>query len=137
MWVQFSLVIANPASETISPHGLLDTDPLRSKDVYFSFPVLACSNGVLHCRFVTGVMTARVFSVSASVARTVDATRVEYRTLGKSGLHVSFPILGGLSFGNSRWMDWVLDEDQALPVLKAAYDLGINTVSDLISFPMG
>jgi hypothetical protein len=74
-------------------------------------------------------MTARLFTISASVARTVDATRVEYRSLGNSGLRVSYPILGGMSFGNSRWMDWVLDEDQALPVLKAAYDIGINTVS--------
>lgn len=74
-------------------------------------------------------MTARLFRMSASVARTVNATKVDYRNLGNSGLRVSYPILGGMSFGDSKWLDWVLNEDQALPVLKAAYDLGINTVS--------
>ena len=73
-------------------------------------------------------MTARLFTMSASVARAVTATRVDYRNLGNSGLRVSYPILGGMSFGDNRWLDWVLNEDQALPVLKAAYDLGINTV---------
>ncbi|KAH8810604.1 aldo/keto reductase [Xylogone sp. PMI_703] len=65
--------------------------------------------------------------MSASLARAVKDTSVEYRNLGKSGLRVSYPILGGMSFGDSRWLDWVLNEDQALPILKRAYDLGINT----------
>ena len=29
--------------------------------------------------------------------------RVEYRQLGKSGLRVSVPILGAMSFGDKRW----------------------------------
>ena len=66
--------------------------------------------------------------MSASVARAVKATSVEYRNLGNSGLRVSYPILGGMSFGDSRWLDWVLNEEQSLPVIKAAYDRGINTV---------
>jgi hypothetical protein len=35
---------------------------------------------------------------------------VQYRRLGKSGLRVSVPILGGASLGSSKWMPWVLDE---------------------------
>ncbi|MCJ1452257.1 hypothetical protein MMC28_002599 [Mycoblastus sanguinarius] len=58
------------------------------------------------------------------------ATRVpkaEYRQLGKSGLRVSVPILGAMSIGDKRWQQWVIDEEEALPLLKAAYDRGLNT----------
>jgi len=51
----------------------------------------------------------------------------EYRQLGKSGLRVSVPILGAMSFGDKRWAPWVIEEEPALPLLKAAYDKGLNT----------
>ncbi|OKL55524.1 hypothetical protein UA08_09209 [Talaromyces atroroseus] len=47
--------------------------------------------------------------------------------LGKSGLKVSKIIFGCMSYGNSEWGKWVLDEEATLPLLKAAYDAGINT----------
>jgi len=49
--------------------------------------------------------------------------------LGKSGLKVSKVILGAMSFGQQPpgVEGWELPEDQALPVIKHAYDLGINT----------
>jgi hypothetical protein len=50
--------------------------------------------------------------VPKSLTESIKATKVEYRQLGKSGLRVSNPILGGMSFGDSRWMDWVLDEKE-------------------------
>ncbi|KAH7925053.1 Aldo keto reductase [Leucogyrophana mollusca] len=53
---------------------------------------------------------------------------VEYRYLGKTGLKVSVPILGAMSIGSSKWSPWVLDEEASLPILKAAWDLGINTI---------
>ncbi|KAH8766498.1 putative oxidoreductase [Hyaloscypha sp. PMI_1271] len=53
---------------------------------------------------------------------------MEYVQLGKSGLKVSKVILGAMSFGDpSATMGWTIPEAQALPVLKRAYDLGINT----------
>ncbi|KAK9427501.1 NADP-dependent oxidoreductase domain-containing protein [Lipomyces doorenjongii] len=52
---------------------------------------------------------------------------VEYRKLGSSGLRVSVPILGCMSFGSPEWGPWVLDMDTSLPILKKAYDLGITT----------
>lgn len=55
------------------------------------------------------------------------ATKVEYRQLGNSGLRVSVPILGAMSFGDPSWNSWVIDESKALPLLKAAYDRGLNT----------
>ncbi|KZS91915.1 Aldo/keto reductase [Sistotremastrum niveocremeum HHB9708] len=53
--------------------------------------------------------------------------KVEYRRLGNSGLRVSVPIVGAMSFGSSKWLNWVQDEEQALPLLKYAWDRGINT----------
>ncbi|KAI9691768.1 MAG: hypothetical protein M1822_007840 [Bathelium mastoideum] len=32
-----------------------------------------------------------------------------------------------MSFGSPEWAPWVLDEEKALPILKAAYDRGLNT----------
>ncbi|KAK9462696.1 NADP-dependent oxidoreductase domain-containing protein [Lipomyces oligophaga] len=52
---------------------------------------------------------------------------VQYRKLGNSGLRVSVPILGCMSFGSPEWAPWVLGRDDALPVFKRAYDLGITT----------
>ncbi|KAL8697830.1 MAG: hypothetical protein Q9201_006899 [Fulgogasparrea decipioides] len=51
----------------------------------------------------------------------------EYKQLGKSGLRVSVPILGAMSIGDKRWQPWIIGEDEALPLLKAAYDRGLNT----------
>ncbi|TFK63838.1 Aldo/keto reductase [Pluteus cervinus] len=55
-------------------------------------------------------------------------TEVEYRQLGKSGLRVSVPILGGGSFGTKDWMAWQMEEEEAFELLKAAWDKGINTI---------
>jgi len=55
-------------------------------------------------------------------------SKIQYRQLGKSGLRVSVPIVGAMSFGSSKWSPWVLDEEASLEVIKAAWDLGINTI---------
>ncbi|KAF2089428.1 aldo-keto reductase [Saccharata proteae CBS 121410] len=52
---------------------------------------------------------------------------MEYVRLGNSGLKISKVILGAMSYGSREWQDWVLNEDEALPLLKHAYDCGINT----------
>lgn len=62
-----------------------------------------------------------------SLAKSVASSKAEYKRLGKSGLRVSVPILGAMSIGNSSWLEWVIEEDQALPLLKAAFDRGLNT----------
>ena len=64
-----------------------------------------------------------------SLHQSINATKVEYRKLGNSGLRISNPILGCMHFGSSKWFDWVLDETESIAVLKEAYDRGINTVS--------
>jgi aryl-alcohol dehydrogenase-like predicted oxidoreductase len=52
---------------------------------------------------------------------------MSYNRLGKSGLKVSKIILGAMSYGSKEWQQWVLEEKEALPLLKHAYDVGINT----------
>jgi aryl-alcohol dehydrogenase (NADP+) len=51
---------------------------------------------------------------------------MEYVHLGKSGLQVSRLCLGMMTYGSSKWRQWVLDEDQALPFVKRALEAGIN-----------
>ncbi|KAJ3197048.1 hypothetical protein HDU82_001568 [Entophlyctis luteolus] len=51
---------------------------------------------------------------------------VEYTRLGKTGLKVSRVCLGCMSFGSTKWQKWVLDKDESLPIIKRAYDLGVN-----------
>jgi len=48
--------------------------------------------------------------------------------LGNSGLRVSVPILGAMSFGSDKWAPWVINEDKAIPLLKAAWDRGVTTI---------
>lgn len=62
-------------------------------------------------------------------------TAMSYNRLGKSGLKVSKIILGAMSFGSKAWQEWVLEEDEALPLLHYAYSVGINTW-DTVSFPL-
>ncbi|CEN60805.1 Putative Voltage-gated shaker-like K channel [Aspergillus calidoustus] len=58
-----------------------------------------------------------------------EKTGMQYQRLGKSSLKISKVILGCMTFGNPSWegSPWVLSEEEALPLLKKAYDCGINT----------
>jgi hypothetical protein len=84
-------------------------------------------------------------------------TTVGYTRLGNSGLKVSkvrlhsallasladvegfrppagLPlqvILGTMTYGNSQWADWVLEEEESIPHFKAAWEAGINTWGEL------
>lgn len=51
--------------------------------------------------------------------QSLESTKAEYKQLGKSGLRVSVPILGAMSFGSKSWQPWVLEEDQVrLPIRR-------------------
>ncbi|KAI1104661.1 aldo/keto reductase [Jackrogersella minutella] len=62
-----------------------------------------------------------------SLKESLESTKVEYRQLGSSGLKISVPVFGCMSFGDSRGQSWAVDEAEALPLLKHAYDKGLNT----------
>ncbi|KAL7940460.1 Aldo/keto reductase [Trichoderma barbatum] len=53
--------------------------------------------------------------------------RLPYRNLGKSGLRVPPFVLGCAGFGSPEWADWVMSHKAAMPILKAAWDAGIQT----------
>jgi len=51
---------------------------------------------------------------------------MEYINLGKSGLKVSRICMGMMTYGSSKWRDWVLDEEDAELIVARAIELGIN-----------
>ena len=51
---------------------------------------------------------------------------MDYVRLGRSGMKVSRICLGCMTYGSSQWRPWVLDEEQARPLIKQALELGIN-----------
>ena len=47
-------------------------------------------------------------------------TKMQYQNLGSSGLRVSKVILGTMSYGSSRWQDWVrLENTSQTPISRA------------------
>ena len=52
---------------------------------------------------------------------------MRYTNLGRTGLIVSRVCLGMMSFGNDSERPWVLDEDAAEPIVKAAVDGGVTS----------
>jgi len=51
---------------------------------------------------------------------------MEYVNLGKTGMRVSRICLGMMSFGNDSEREWVLDEDAAEPIVRAAVEGGVT-----------
>ncbi|MGB7460300.1 MAG: aldo/keto reductase [Carnobacterium jeotgali] len=53
---------------------------------------------------------------------------MEYTKLGNTGIDVSRICLGAMSFGDpEKWIHkWVLNENESLPIIKRALELGIN-----------
>ncbi|KAI7969591.1 hypothetical protein EIK77_006332 [Talaromyces pinophilus] len=66
-------------------------------------------------------------TLPTSLQKSLDETKVDYVNLGSSGLQISVPILGAMSFGSKQWAPWVLEEEESIKVLAAAYERGINT----------
>jgi aryl-alcohol dehydrogenase-like predicted oxidoreductase len=51
---------------------------------------------------------------------------VQYENLGRSGLRVSRVCLGMMGFGNGSDRAWVIDEDAAEPIVRAAVEGGVT-----------
>ncbi|KAF5346826.1 hypothetical protein D9756_010565 [Leucocoprinus leucothites] len=60
-----------------------------------------------------------------------------YVRLGNSGLKVSKIILGCMSYGSSEWQPWVLNEEEGIQHIKAAYEYGINTFDTANAYSNG
>jgi len=51
---------------------------------------------------------------------------MEYTTLGDTGMTVSKICLGCMSFGDSDWREWVLDEEAGKEIVERALELGVT-----------
>jgi aryl-alcohol dehydrogenase (NADP+) len=51
---------------------------------------------------------------------------MQYAKLGKSDLNVSRICLGMMSYGTPKWREWVLKEEESYPIIRHAWELGIN-----------
>jgi aryl-alcohol dehydrogenase (NADP+) len=61
-----------------------------------------------------------------SVTEGIKKSGMPYVRLGNSGLQVSRICLGMMTYGSTKWRDWVLEEEEARPFIKRALELGIN-----------
>ncbi|MFN2507155.1 MAG: aldo/keto reductase [Chthoniobacterales bacterium] len=51
---------------------------------------------------------------------------MDYVRLGSTGLKVSPICLGTMTYGSSKWREWVLDEEGSRPLIRHALEGGIN-----------
>jgi aryl-alcohol dehydrogenase-like predicted oxidoreductase len=51
---------------------------------------------------------------------------MEYRNLGNTGVRISPLCLGMMTYGSKKWREWVLEEDEARPLVQRAVEAGIN-----------
>jgi aryl-alcohol dehydrogenase (NADP+) len=62
---------------------------------------------------------------------------VKYVNLGKTGLKVSRLCLGMMTYGSSKWREWVLDEEQGRPMIQRAFELGVNFIDTADMYSLG
>jgi 1-deoxyxylulose-5-phosphate synthase len=62
---------------------------------------------------------------------------MNYVSLGNTGLKVSRICLGMMSYGTSRWRDWVLDEEESRPFIRRALELGLNFFDTADMYSLG
>jgi aryl-alcohol dehydrogenase-like predicted oxidoreductase len=62
---------------------------------------------------------------------------MDYLNLGATGLKVSRLCLGTMTYGSSRWREWVLDEDASRPLIKQALEAGINFFDTADMYSLG
>jgi aryl-alcohol dehydrogenase-like predicted oxidoreductase len=62
---------------------------------------------------------------------------MQFQRLGKSGLKVSRICLGTMTYGSTRWRDWVLEEEESRPFIQRALELGINFFDTADAYSLG
>jgi aryl-alcohol dehydrogenase-like predicted oxidoreductase len=62
---------------------------------------------------------------------------MDYLRLGSSGLKVSRICMGTMTYGSSRWRDWVLEESESRPFIQRALELGINFFDTADAYSLG
>lgn len=62
---------------------------------------------------------------------------MEYVNFGSTGLKVSRLALGTMGFGSKTWRKWALEEEESLPILRRALELGINFFDTADMYSLG
>ncbi len=62
---------------------------------------------------------------------------MEFQRLGNSGLKVSRICLGTMTYGTSKWREWVLEESESRPFIEKALELGINFFDTANAYSLG
>ncbi len=62
---------------------------------------------------------------------------MQYVNLGNTGLRVSRICLGMMTYGTSRWRDWILNEEESRPLIQRALELGINFFDTADMYSLG
>ena len=62
---------------------------------------------------------------------------MQYTRLGNTGLKVSRLCLGMMTHGSKQWRPWVLDEEESLPFIREALEVGINFFDTADMYSLG
>jgi aryl-alcohol dehydrogenase (NADP+) len=62
---------------------------------------------------------------------------MQYINLGKTGLKVSRLGLGMMTYGDPKWRDWIVGEEESRPIIKRAVELGINFFDTANMYSLG
>ncbi|MEQ1889827.1 MAG: aldo/keto reductase [Alphaproteobacteria bacterium] len=62
---------------------------------------------------------------------------MKYVNLGSTGLKISKICLGCMTYGSKQWRPWVLEDAEAQPFLRRAFELGINFFDTSNSYSIG
>ncbi|HEX7517765.1 MAG TPA: aldo/keto reductase [Chthoniobacterales bacterium] len=62
---------------------------------------------------------------------------MDYVNLGATGLKVSRICLGTMTYGSSKWREWVLDEEASRPLIKQALEASINFFDTADMYSLG
>jgi aryl-alcohol dehydrogenase (NADP+) len=62
---------------------------------------------------------------------------MEYVNLGTTGVKVSRLALGMMTYGSKSWREWILEWDDAEPIIKQAFQAGINFLDTADVYSLG
>src|SRR5579863_9371491 len=67
----------------------------------------------------------KAFMIGAT-ATEETGPQMETKKFGKTGMQVSRLCLGCMTYGSTKWREWVLEEEASRPFIREALEKGIN-----------
>ncbi len=62
---------------------------------------------------------------------------MDYVNLGSTGTKVSRLALGMMTYGSKQWREWVLEWDESAPLMRKAFEAGINFFDTADMYSLG